>query len=257
MLDLQHIEAALRGHSLIHEVGRVPRGHIRLETAFLYPDGTSVEVYLVQNSAAGPLRLSDLGQTTAWLLDLQIKPWLSKRRQALAEDVIQTLGVQQSGGALELPLESLDTLMSGVVRLAQACIRIADLIYTRRAALQSSYSEELEELFVDSELSYETDVELPGRFHSPVRVDYLVSGTNTRSLVLGWSSGNSSQAHVIANELFRKWFDLDTPERAEQRVTIFDDRYDIYRQDDLNRIRNYSSLLALSDRQALRDVLAA
>jgi hypothetical protein len=55
---------------------------------------------------------------------------------------------------------------------------------------------------------------------------------------VSWSSGNSSQAH-------------------KERVTIFDDRHNVYRTDDINRLRAYSALLALSDRQAVRDLLAA
>ena len=44
MTNLQDIEQNLQGHSLIREVGTLPRGHIRLETGFLYPDGTAIEV---------------------------------------------------------------------------------------------------------------------------------------------------------------------------------------------------------------------
>ena len=255
MIDRAEVERHLQGHSLVKEVATLPRGHIRMETGFLYPDGTSIEVYLLAD--APPYRLSDLGQTTAWLLNLQVKPWLSKKRQTLLEDAIRTYAVRQSGGALELELGSIGELMNGVVRLGQACLRVADLSYTRRSSLQTPFSEDIEEVLVDAELPYEQNVELPGRFRSSIRVDYLVSGARTRSMVMGWSSGSASQAHVIANEVFRKWYDLDTPERTEQRVTIFDDRHDVYRAEDLNRLRSSSALLALSDRQAVRDVLAA
>jgi hypothetical protein len=43
----------------------------------------------------------------------------------------------------------------------------------------------------------------------------------------------------------------------KQRVTVFDDRHDSYRVEDLNRIRSMSDLIALSDKQTLRDLLAA
>jgi hypothetical protein len=38
---------------------------------------------------------------------------------------------------------------------------------------------------------------------------------------------------------------------------VFDDRHDAYRVEDLNRIRSMSDLIALSDKQTLRDLLAA
>ena len=143
------------------------------------------------------------------------------------------------------------------MRLGQACVRVADLIYTRRCSLQSPVIEELEEVLVEGELKYETDSRLEGRFGNRVRVDLLVLGRQTRSAVLTWSSANSSQAHVQANEIFRRWYDLDVPTRLEQRVTILDDRYDVYRDDDLRRLRDKSSVLGLSDRTAILDVLAA
>ncbi len=249
----QEVEGVLKGHSIVRESAPLPRGHLRVETAFLYPDGTSIELYLMKE----PLRLSDLGQTTAWLLHLQIKPWLSRRRQAVVEDVLRLYGAEQQGGAIEIALSSLDHLIEGIVRLGQACLRVADLSYTKRSPLQSTFSEQIEDFFQDSELPYDPDAELAGRFGPPVRVDYVVHGARLRSLVLGWSSGNSAQAHITANEIFRKWYDLDSPARTEQRVTLLDDRQDVYRPDDQERLRACSTVVALSDRQTVRDLLAA
>lgn len=71
------------------------------------------------------------------------------------------------------------------------------------------------------------------------------------------ASGNTSQAHALANEIFRRWYDLDIPARSEQRVTVFDDRFDVYRTDDLRRLRDLSTVVALSDRQTMKDLLTA
>ena len=90
-----------------------------------------------------------------------------------------------------------------------------------------------------------------------VRVDFLAEGRSTKSAILTLSSGNASQAHVAANEIFRRWYDLDTPTRNEQRVTILDDRADVYREDDIQRLRDLSQIVAFSDRQTLSDLLAA
>jgi hypothetical protein len=43
----------------------------------------------------------------------------------------------------------------------------------------------------------------------------------------------------------------------EQRVTVLDDRVDVYRTDDIHRLRDMSQLVAFSDRQTLEDLLAA
>jgi len=259
MSNLDEIRAVLRCEALIQGVDMIRNGHVRIETTFRYPDGGSIELFVVNDPATPllpPTVLSDLGQTTAWLLDMQIKPWLSKKRQAFVDDVLHVAGARQNGGALEInfdPARMDHDLESKVVVLAQACLRIADLTFTRRASLQTSFSEEVEEVLVDGDLSYEPNAELLGRF-APVRVDYLVHGGRD-SAVMGWASGNASQAHTVSNEIFRRWYDL--AERPEQRVTLFDDRYDVYRAEDMKRLSNYSEVIALSERRAVVELLAA
>ena len=136
-------------------------------------------------------------------------------------------------------------------------MRVADLTYTRRSALQTGVGEEFEEFLSDAELSFEPNPELVGRHGTVVRVDFLVRGASTSSAVLTLASGNTTQAHSTANEVFRRWYDLDVPERSEHRVTVFDDRYDVYRDEDLRRLRDLSDVVAMSDRQTLKDLLAA
>lgn len=258
MIELDAIRTRVEGHALVRGVDTTPRGIVRLETAFLYPDGSSVDVFLEEESPLfRQLKLTDLGQTTAWLLDVQVKPWLSKKRQRFVEDALRIYGVVQNGGALELPLPSIDMLMDGVVRLGQACVRVADLTYTRRSSLQTGISEELEEFLSDTSLPFEPDQELIGRHGTPVRVDFLVRGQRRTSALLTLASGNRSQAHAVANEIFGRWYDLAVPDRREQRVTIFDDRFDVYRDEDLARLRALSDVVALSDRRSLHDLLAA
>ena len=258
MIDEADIKSRVTGHGLIRSVDRLPTGPVRLETELLYPDGSAVDVFVVED---GPLlssaKMSDLGQTMSWLLDVQVRPWLSRKRQTFLEDALRLYKVKQVGGALERPLPSLDALVPSVVALAQACVRVADLTYTRRSSLQTVVSEDVEEVLADSELDYEANTELCGRHGNLVRVDFLVKGPSRSSALLTLSSGNSSQAHVVANEIFRRWYDLDVPTRTEQRVTVFDDRYDVYRDEDLKRLRDLSAVVALSDRQTMKDLLAA
>ena len=247
MIQLKEIVERVNGHSIVRNVDQLPKGHVRLETMFLYPDGSSVDVFVPDTDSLFPLTtLTDLGQTTEWLMNVQVKPWMSKKRQRLLEDAIRLYGVKLEGGALETALPSLDGLMDSVVRLGQACVRVADLTYTRPTSLQTSVAEEVEEILADAELDYEPDVELEGKFGAKVRVDFVVKGRSLRSALLALSSANTSTAHTTANEIFRRWYDLDTAARTEQRVTLFDDRYDTYRTEDLERLRDVSEVVALS-----------
>jgi hypothetical protein len=258
VIDVREVQDRLRNDTLVKDVSSTAKGHVRIETAFLYPEGSNLDLFLVDEAPLFPPRkLSDLGQTQQWLLDLQLQPWLSKKRQAFIDDALRIYGVKQNAAALELPLPSLDELSSGIIHLGQACVRVADLIYTRRSSLQAPIFEEVEEVIADAQLAYEPNPKLEGRFGKLVQVDFLVSGARARSAVLTLSSPNASQAHVQANEIFRRWYDLDAPVRTEQRVTIFDDRNDSYRDEDLQRLRDKSMVLALSERTAISELLAA
>jgi hypothetical protein len=256
-MDIDEVRHRLDGHGIVEGVEETPQGHIRIETAFLYPEGSSIALFVPSSDFLLPeLKLSDLGETMSWLLDVQVRPWLSKKRQGFLDDVITVFGVQRNGGALELSIEP-DELVQGVVRLGQACVRVADLVYTRRSSLQNPVIEEIEEILAEESIDYEPNVELEGRFGKGVRVDLLAQGYRTRSALLTWSSRNASQAHVQANEIFRRWYDLDVPARQEQRVTVVDDRHDVYRDDDLRRLRDVADLVYLSDRTTLLDLIAA
>jgi hypothetical protein len=258
MTTEQEIREHLSALRVAQVDGQTRRGHLRIDTGLLYPDGTAIEVFLLrENGLFEELTLSDLGQTTAWLLDLQVKPWLSKKRRALLEDSIRLLDVHQDGGALVVRPPRLGELGSAVMRLGQACLRVADLMFTRRSSLASPFLEEVEEVVADSELHYDSGIEILGRFGKLVRVDFLVIGRTRRSAVLTLTAAQASLAHSAANEVFRKWYDLSIPERDEQKITVYDDRVDCYRHEDLERINELSDLVQFSDPDMLRGLLAA
>jgi hypothetical protein len=265
MITLNEVQQQLEDKSIVQTIDVVPRGHIRIMTGLLYPDGASVDIFVVNDTPpilagvtpAQPLRLSDLGQTVAWLLDIGVRPWLSKKRQALVEDVLRINGVQQDGGELRLDLKPGDDLTVRVLRLAHSCIRVADLTLTRRASLQSPFSDDVEEVLADAELGFEVGAELMGRKRKPIRVDYLVTGQTRRSAVLALSALNAQSAHHSANEIFRKWYDLDVPGRTHYNVTVYDDRQSFHREEDLERLQDFSAVIPFSEKQTLIGHLAA
>lgn len=257
MIDIADIQARLNGHALVRSVDELRSGPIRIETAFQYPDGGSIDLFLIEDDdLLRALRLTDLGQTMSWLFDAQIKPWLSPKRKGFIEDVLGLYHIEQDGGQLIRRLASREELMPAIVALGQTCVRVADLVFTKRSAMVAAFTEQVEEVLTDVEVPYEQDAELEGRY-GLVRVDFLAEGRSAKSAILTLSSGNPSQAHVAANEVFRRFYDLDIPTRQEQRITVFDDRTDVYKSEDIQRLRNVSQLVAFSDRQTLRDLIAA
>lgn len=263
MIQFEKVRDQLSDRALIRSVDLMPRGHIRLETGLVYPDGASIDVFLVNDepilsgaNATTHQRLSDLGQTTAWLLDMQVKPWLSKKRRSFIEDVLHIHKVNQVGGELTVDVPPGTDLMGPVLRLAQACLRVADLTFTRRASLASEFQEDLEEVLADSELPYVPDADIPGRHGQLIRVSYLVAGKTQESAVMALSASNPYAAHAVANEIFRRWHALDVPGNKYQKVTVYDDRKE-YRSEDLRDLNDLSTLVSFSEKETLITLLAA
>lgn len=262
MKDFTELERLLPDLCMVQGVDRVPRGHLRIETGFLYPDGSSIDVFVVDDRDAPllpPRKLSDLGQTMEFLFNHGLKPWTSKKRRTQLEDAVSLYQARLVGGALEYELSGLERadLQQGIVRLGQACLRVSDLLYTKRVQVPTAFSEDVEEFLSDTELPYEANATLEGPY-APVQLDFLVEGASARSAVLTLTSRYTGQAHTSANEVFRKFHDLKAAERPEQRVALLDDVASVvYREEDIRRIESYATVLAFSDRETVRAVLAA
>lgn len=247
---------------VVRSVDMPRKGLIRIETGLQYPEGAQIDVFIADNTpllntvASNNIRLTDLGHTMGWLLDMNVRPWTSKRRQAFVADVLRQYGADQDGAALVLDCDQMQ-ISAGILRLAQVCLRVSDLMFTRRSSLHVPFSDDVEEVLADAELIYEKDPELHGR-SGPVRVDYLVQGPQRRSAVLALSAMNAQTAHDKANEIFKRWYNLNAvPGNDFQRVTIYDDRQEVYRREDLRDLEEFSIVLPFSEKQTIADVFLA
>lgn len=244
---------------LVRSVEPTPGGHTCIQTALQYPDGSYIDVFVRQDAQlrlSNTIILSDMGQTTAWLLDLRLKPWLSEKRRRFLEDALAVYMARLRGGSVEIELQPGEAIGPAVLRLAQACLRMADLMFTQRSSVETAFKDRVEDFLSIKELPFEQDVEIMGRRSRPVRVDYRVHGGRWDSLVLVLGSANSSSAHTISNEIFSRWYDLSVPYIREQKVTLFDDNSPV-RDADLDRLRELSTVIALSDEDTLAETLRA
>jgi hypothetical protein len=248
--------------SLIRHCDVIKNGSLRMETPFKYPNGSSIDLFLHEESQS-PTKgwlLSDLGQTTAYLLDLHVKPWATKKRKQTLLDICTSLEVQHSNGSLQIrvPEKDLSNLPNLMVLLAQACIRISDLAMTQRFRTASVFKEDMEEFFAGIDLPYETGVPLLGQYNTPVEIDFRVKGKITTSLVRTLSTGNSNAAHGLSNEIFRCWYDLSNYRAQNQLITIYDTNNDVFREDDLKRLASLSSVVGFpAEQDLLRTSLGA
>jgi hypothetical protein len=251
--DTEIIEA-LREHCLVYSHRQLPRGHIRFDTKLLYPDGASIGVFVECADLLKHERriMSDFGMSFAKLAEFQVNPRHPKSRFQAIEESVRDLGVRVSGDRLVLELTQASALREDIIKLGQACLRVSYIIYSRRSTQRVSLSEEIRVVIENTGLDYVPKHRFKGPFERDVEVDYRVTGPtrHTSILALGGS-------HTQANEVFRKWSDLDYSKVEDQFVTIFDERKEVERKEDLVRLERVSEVLSLTNRKGIEMVLKA
>jgi len=140
------------GHSMVVSADRLTNGHVRIQTALEYGDGSSIDVFVVNQTEINAVLLTDFGNTMNWLMDAGVKPTATKRRQAFVRRVLEQFDIENRSGALELRVPTLNDVPAGVLRLSQACMRIADMVLTAKMRLPTAFGERVAEVFEEGDL---------------------------------------------------------------------------------------------------------
>lgn len=258
-LTNEQIQTAISGFSLVKGWDVIRNDMVRLATPFQYPNGAGIDVFLGSKPELfDQWLLTDLGQTTGWLLDLNLKLWTTEKRKQLVADICQGLEVSQEGGQFQLILGDLKQLPDAMVRLSQACLRVADLAFTQRLRVASAFNEDFEEFLDLADAIYDPGFSLQGQFGKIVKVDYKVKGRRSETLVQTLSTPSSVASHTMSTDAFCKWSDLQPHRGHYQFVTIYDSSNDSFRDDDLKRLSSLSLLMGYpAQEEDIKATLAA
>lgn len=259
-LDCETLKAHLSAFSLMRHCDIVKDKSLRIATPFQYPDGSLIDVFLEGDSELWEtLELSDKGQTTSYLLDLQVKHWTTLRRKTIVADICKTLGVKHEGGVFKIsfPAADIGSVSDYLVRLAQACIRVTDVSFTQRLRSQTLFFEDVEEFLSSIPVEYKTSPVLTGKFGKLIELDFSVRGKMVNSLIQTVST-SSSTTHYLLNEVFTRWYDLGHLRRDHQCITLYDSSCENIRPDDISRLSEVSEVIAFPlEQDRLKESIAA
>jgi len=259
IVNCGNIKEYIKSFSLVKECDEIKSGALRIATPFNYPNGSHIDLFLIKNNDLfSNYILSDFGQTSDYAADMQFNLWATKKRRTIIDDICQSLNVTQSDGQFEIQLTHKDftQFYNPIVRLAQACIRISDLVFTQRLTISGTFQEEVEEFLAVSHLKYEPDIVIKGDFDNEVKLDFKVYGENVISLVQTLSAGTNS--HTVSNEIFRRWYDIKSYKNSNQFITVYDQSYSTYRDDDIKRLSELSVVLGFpKEQEQISESLAA
>jgi hypothetical protein len=233
--------------------------YTRIRTPFLYPDGDIIDVFLQDKN--GQLTLTDLGETIRWLKMQTLAPKRSPKQNQLIQDVCLTHGVEFFRGMLNARLRGgIEDLSKAVTRLAQACLRTADIWFTYRTRSLVSITDEVADLLQERNIPFERGVPLPGRSGRIWKPDFQTRTTLNSSLVNVLTTGSRAAARGIAEHVLSKWFDLSHlrvgPESVKF-VSLIDDTMDVWTEQDLKLVGEVSTVALWSRPDEFLETLAA
>jgi hypothetical protein len=254
MLRCDAVNEALRKSiSLVAECDTISDGILRIATEFRYPDGSHVDVFLDQSSS--PYILSDLGETAAYLREVGIKPWASRKRRNIVADVCRRLRINQNDGQLQIEFPGMDqdAFADAVLRLGQACIRISDLSLAVRHRSPSDFKDQVQDFIDSHQFQYEVDHKLLGSKGNEVRIDFKIDGPrpHSASLVQTLSAADSNTARHQAEDAFARWYDINEQRNGNSFLTVYDSSSDAFREPDLRRLQDFSQLIRFPAQQQL------
>ena len=231
----------------------------RIRTPFLYPDGDIIDLFLQYKD--GQFTLTDLGETIRWLKMQTLAPKRSPKQNQLIQDVCLTNGVELFRGMLVARLHGgIDALSQAVARLAQACLRTADIWFTYRTRSLTSITDEVADLLQERNVPFERAVPLPGRSGRIWKPDFHTRTASNSSLVNVLATGSRAAARGIAEHVLSNWFDLSHLKVGPEAMTfisLFDDTMDVWEDQDFNLVGEVSTIVLWSRPDEFLEKIAA
>ena len=219
--DPKSLQQKLAAYPLARECEPLADGTFRITTPLLYPNGTRVELfYQPEMDLFASTRLTDKGQTAAMLAELQIYIEGYEKRQQILADICRTLRVADNHGELCVAVESDDHLPDAAMRLAQACVRAADLHYTQSFRAQSDFRQIFAAFLQTERPDSIEDYTIEGRFGRRIKVDfYTHQHDRPDNLVIALFSANETSSHPSRQ---RRVLPLVRPRTLQGKLPVSD-----------------------------------
>lgn len=224
--------------------------YTRIRTPYLYPDGDVLDLFY-KVSQRGPI-ITDLAETSRWLLSQTSKDFLSRKQEEAMQDILLTHNVSEYRGALVAQFDTEEDLADATIRLSQAAMSMSNLYYLFRTRISSSFDEEVAELLKEMNISFEAEKKVKGKSGRDWRISFQTTFNDQTSLVQLLSTGSRAAASTKANNVVAAWVDLSRLKNKVEEfkfVSLVDDTADVWREETINQISEFSDVSYWSDTQ--------
>ena len=262
MIECVELSRIVSTIPMVRGCDRIRSGALRMATPFTYPNGELVDLFLEEaKDLLGSYVVSDMGQTWMYLHDAEVKVDSTSRRKQMLADICAELSVQYRNGALEVYVmrDEIDKIPHAMLRLAQACIRLADFASHHRLRSANPFKDDVEDFIDALPFSYTADVKIPSTHGVDIRVDFEVKAPKVNSLVLVIGAMNETAGISATTSVFRKWHEIKksgTPYREFRFITVYNSAANALRPNDVDLLRDESLLISYpQDGETLASVL--
>ena len=240
----------------LFECSPAPQEGIRVRTPLMYPDGGIVDVFVLESG--GRYDITDFGEALGWLRMQSQGGNRSSNQNRMIKDTCQTLGVELHRGQLVITLEEGDAIGEGVLRLAQAVVRVSDLWFTLRKRSPENTAIKVNNWLTTRKIPFQRSVRQPGKSGRNWTIDYRTDTIQRTSFVFLLSTSSRSAVRRIAEHALAGWVDLDylkTDQPMLTFVSLVDDTDDLWQDDDFGLVEQYSEVARWSQRDEFERIL--
>lgn len=228
-------------------------GYYILTTPLLYPDRDHIQLYLTEQPDNRYL-VSDFGQTMMKLSTYGFEPGRTPRRRAMLFQIITSMGVRYDNGRFYV-IVSEDQLGAKTWDLLSAVHKAADLVFTVTAYTKATFADEFENFIAERQIQYERGKQLPLPIGTTESVDFWINHSDLSKAVLLLSASSVGYAVQRSDRVYRTFSELRLADFHAHRLSVIDDRQDVWDEIVRTRLSHVSTVLLWTDTREVEHAL--
>ena len=240
------------------------REYTRIETPFLYPDGDIIDLFYKKST---PYELiTDLGGVCDWLGLQTIAKTRTDKQEQQIEYICDSYRVEFRKGEFFIDLNKGNetrNLTEAIFDLSQAMIRISGLWFLQIDRSKNQIIDDIESFIKINDISYVKNKPFEGSSGNIWKPNFYAENKSEGFLIYVLSTDKKNSTSNILYRIVAAWHDLEylktdkkkTEKENIEFISLFDDRYDVWKASDRKMLRDFSTIKKFSNKNDLRNTL--
>lgn len=237
------------------------REYTRIETPFIYPDGDIIDLFYRGDA---PYKIiTDLGGASDWLGLQTISKHRTDKQEYQIEYICDSYRIEFRKGEFFIDLDKGNetrNLSEAVFDLGQAIIRISGLWFLQLNRAKNQILNSIETFMESNEIDYEKNKPFEGYSGEVWKPNFYTESKKEKILIYVLSTEKKSSASGIIYRINSAWGDLcylkdKNKDENYKFVSLFDDRYDIWKASHRKILKRNSDIKHFSNRNDLKNTL--